>query len=362
MLIAVDRNHNLINAEFAHKKNLYFCPSCQNKVILKKGSKKMAHFAHDQNNCCHSFSEGETNEHLLGKQQIHDFLINGGLKNIKLESYLPTIRQRPDILCSKIAFEFQCSPISSQRLKQRISGYHQLGMTSFWILGSPYLNRHLSLKQMIQFIKYSKNFGFYIMYWSTTRCGLEIHYQITEQSGKFNFRKIILYNYKQFKLFWNSNHIKSPHCHPSDILKQIKQIQIKLMHHDLKTIQFQMICYQNGHSMVTCPFICHYPLAEMPILGHQILKWHILIILNLDSGIPLKELYQKTFEKLDAKNDWIMIKNVEIMYKSIFIHFIKLLICFHYIKIKHYRLFQLKEFKWYLDYFDKTSQIKNHFN
>lgn len=44
--IAEDLNRKLIQAHVANKDNSYFCPFCKQELILRKGIKKRAHFAH----------------------------------------------------------------------------------------------------------------------------------------------------------------------------------------------------------------------------------------------------------------------------------------------------------------------------
>ena len=76
------------------------------------------HFAHLAHSKCTVTTEGETAEHLAGKALLGEFCRLWQV-NFEYEVYLPTIKQRPDLLVSTdtrhVAIEFQCSPLSIKR-------------------------------------------------------------------------------------------------------------------------------------------------------------------------------------------------------------------------------------------------------
>lgn len=92
-------------------------------------------------------------KHLLGKEQIYKWAQQCGWQP-QLEPYLKEIAQRPDILVrihgQPMALEFQCSPLSVQRLQERNDGYHSLGIGGYWLLGPTYC-RHLRQGVISQF-------------------------------------------------------------------------------------------------------------------------------------------------------------------------------------------------------------------
>jgi hypothetical protein len=45
--------------------------------------------------------------------------------SFQVEAYLPTLKQRPDLLIGKIAIEIQCSPLPIKRLVERTETYHR---------------------------------------------------------------------------------------------------------------------------------------------------------------------------------------------------------------------------------------------
>lgn len=139
MFLAKDKNNQWIHAHDADMTQTpYTCPECLREVYIKKGAYKTTHFAHFKKCAQQRFSEGETIEHLAGKQLLYERLLTHQ-EDVVLEPYLPDLKQRPDLLWRKdgqiIALEFQCSPISPKRLTERTQGYTRHGIRVIWIVG-----------------------------------------------------------------------------------------------------------------------------------------------------------------------------------------------------------------------------------
>lgn len=115
----------------------FFCPQCKEPLQFKIGNIKIPHFAHYSRSTCEAyFSEGESEQHLLGKEQLLNFFQSFPLQ-VELEPFLPVVQQRPDLLVQKdnkkYAIEFQCSPITLERLIERNDGYKSLNILPIWI-------------------------------------------------------------------------------------------------------------------------------------------------------------------------------------------------------------------------------------
>lgn len=120
---------------------LFYCQQCNTQVQLKVGDIKIPHFSHMKDASCSTlFSEGESQEHLRGKQQLYGFLQQYA-KNVELEPFLKMLSQRPDILVTtpseSIPIEFQCSTIPIADIESRSDGYRSIGMNPIWILHTP---------------------------------------------------------------------------------------------------------------------------------------------------------------------------------------------------------------------------------
>lgn len=181
MLYALTKDSKMITAKAATKEQKYYCPSCHEPVILRQGHYYMAHFAHLKRTCG-TFSEGETNEHLRGKKLLATFFRAFGAR-VKLEAYLPGSKQRPDLLVQLpdqqlLALEYQCAPLSLRKLQKRSRGYHDVGLAELWILGNNYRLKRSLPQQVAQFMRWSKNRGFYLIYLDPIKAYFEVVYGI----------------------------------------------------------------------------------------------------------------------------------------------------------------------------------------
>jgi competence protein CoiA len=118
------------------KKTTFYCPVCQEKLLLKLGEKNCFHFAHFKDSRCHLQSEPETLTHIQGKKDFYEWLRSQGHMPI-LEMYLGSIHQRADIGLTRfpqnLAFEFQCSPIPLSLLEERDKGYRSQNILPLWV-------------------------------------------------------------------------------------------------------------------------------------------------------------------------------------------------------------------------------------
>jgi len=125
-------------------KGEFFCPECKEKVIMKIGTKKMEHFAHEKGSVCAESYERETDYHINGKLQLYQWLEKQQFAP-QLEPYYSSIRQRPDIGVScfdrNFAIEFQCAVIPSELMEKRTNQYRSKEIVPIWILGGKNIKR-----------------------------------------------------------------------------------------------------------------------------------------------------------------------------------------------------------------------------
>lgn len=162
------------------KKSKWFCPSCQEPVILKQGKYVRPHFAHLRRHLCHGYSEGESAEHLLGKSLLAKWCSEASI-SFELEAYLPGVKQRPDLLLpNNIVLEFQCSPISLATFLKRTETYMKHGYQVIWIAGKKLkLQRKLTLLQR-GFVSYCEGLGHYFFELDVYQERLDCRYHLEE--------------------------------------------------------------------------------------------------------------------------------------------------------------------------------------
>lgn len=250
-------NQRLVLASNANKSQIYYCPACHEQVILRVGKHKIAHFAHCRGSqCC--FSEGETAEHLKGKQQLFEWASQHQLCP-QLEVHLSQINQRPDLLIRQskrtIALEFQCSPISVERLAERNQGYCQLGIKYWWLLGKPY-QRQLHAPKVAQFTQVVKNRPA-LLYWDTQRQAVIVkdHYWQCSFTHKW--------------------------LPPRELLRyQTRQLGRQLVG-PLPTWLRRIIVASGEQPLILCPLVCHDLIASWPTTKQPVIFWRIMVINEL---------------------------------------------------------------------------------
>ncbi|GGP14441.1 competence protein CoiA family protein [Oceanobacillus neutriphilus] len=131
-------------ADWKQEKDLFYCPACKERVIIRSGERVTAHFAHLPNTECLLSGGGEGPYHEKGKLQLFNWLNRFNMQ-VELEAYFPEISQRADIFINiggkKIAVEFQCARIPREVVLSRVQGYNSLGIKPVWILGAKYLKQ-----------------------------------------------------------------------------------------------------------------------------------------------------------------------------------------------------------------------------
>ncbi|WP_256386321.1 competence protein CoiA [Rummeliibacillus sp. TYF005] len=140
-MITLTRNIEYDELIELRRREKFYCPQCQEPLLMRIGQVVIPHFAHQKNSKCKGlFSEGETTTHLLGKQLLYEKFQKLNL-NVQLEPYLKELAQRPDLLIEynamKYAVEFQCSTIPIPKMESRTEGYLKEDIIPIWILQTP---------------------------------------------------------------------------------------------------------------------------------------------------------------------------------------------------------------------------------
>lgn len=257
MLIAQSQE-GLIFALNASNDQNYWCPSCHEQVILRHGERRIAHFAHRHGSHCR-LSEGETQEHLLGKMQLYQWATYRGYQP-RLEVYLPAIAQRPDLLLQingrLVALEFQCSPLSLKRLQERNTGYQRVGIHPWWLLGAPYQRRRLHPAKVAQFTQLMAEQPA-LLFWDTSKGCLRIDHSLARCS--FITKRQLT---KATTIQIQTSHLMAFQIHHSALLMRIMGGKI-------------------AYQLANCPFICHDLQPTWPLMHEPVILWRIGIVWHL---------------------------------------------------------------------------------
>lgn len=347
MLVAVNKVNQYVNAldEQKNKKRKkdYYCPSCKEPVFLKKGLINQAHFTHFQKSDCTVFSEGETEEHVLGKKILYRWFTEQEIP-CQLEAYLPNLKQRPDLLIwldeqTPAAIEFQCSALSAERMMERTLGYTKNGYRVYWILGQNFhLKNKLTSFQRL-FIQEQKKIGCYFLELHVETNDIVIHYGISQEgnssciisqccylkmdeSSSLNTIIPKIMGYSKFTQIETKKNLIQSHY----FLNRGRNYQVPII------VAFQKYIYKKGDSLVSLPLEVYLPVKNQLFIKtlsyfwkYQFLEW----IMERNNGeiISKKEIAKKTTTmiKNNELNFYIMPLISDESKRKCITHFIMLL-------------------------------------
>lgn len=280
MLTAINQSHQVIIATAADRQTPYYCPGCRTKVILRRGQRVVAHFAHQSGSHCAVSSEPESQQHLTGKWQMAHYF---GEDKVELEPYLKTIKQRPDLIVTQakrqVPVEFQCSAISPEKLTSRNTGYQQLALKPVWVLGNQYYQHMTRQAQVAPFVTWSAAWGWYLLFWRTATSTMELWCQIqTDLLGTIGYQRYRLLGAGQYE-FLENKAIRATTW-------QVNQLRLQIIHglryRTPKYMQWQNFCYSHHRLLQTIPDFCFDQPVVAPIFGDSvaIFRYCLLILIS----------------------------------------------------------------------------------
>lgn len=127
----------VLAAEQSSSNGPFFCSACGGELLIRKGLKRIHHFAHLPEKVCRY--KGESQLHLRIKKQIYFSLLEElgtNVKDVFLEKMIDTIR--PDVLVEgfkkNIGIEIQVTPLTPAELIRRTVAYYERKIHVLWVL------------------------------------------------------------------------------------------------------------------------------------------------------------------------------------------------------------------------------------
>ncbi len=122
MQFALGENGKRVEIHDAVKKNKYFCPCCNEKLILKQGRVKMWHYCHKADSVC-----------TVDNDMCEWHLRMQGYFSPEYREVVVDKKHRADVLKDGIVIEFQHSPISLDDFEDRNNYYIGKGYSVCWV-------------------------------------------------------------------------------------------------------------------------------------------------------------------------------------------------------------------------------------
>lgn len=267
MLVAHNQKKQLINLLKGDQiEGPFFCPDCRAPLRLRHGKKVRRHFAHIALKDCQGIYASESQEHLGLKALLFTTLSRSEV--VSVEERFPDIGQIADLLVNdSLVLEVQCSPLSSDRLKERTQAYHQQGLHVEWLLGEKLWVKRCLRPLHYHFLNFSPWLGFYLWEADLAKQELRLKYMIHEQlDGK------VVYLEKGVPMRKGMiNGLRLPfacrkNCSLSiPLMRNVAAyIQKQLSYGNSKWLKAQEQAYRQGHNLITASDDTFYPQVRLP--------------------------------------------------------------------------------------------------
>ena len=153
---APDADRDTLSA--ASRAGAVTCSACGERVTFKAGTRKIWHFSHRvaESDCPKQTDpdyrpESPLHQHLKGRVAVWAAgqLAHVDGARVEVEAFIPQTRQFADVLVTLpagadvryVALEVQCSPLTSERWRERSAAYASAGVRDVWLLAGP---RHVA--------------------------------------------------------------------------------------------------------------------------------------------------------------------------------------------------------------------------
>jgi len=300
MLIALDEKNDYIHASSIDKDSeSYVCPGCRKPVFLKKGTFRIPHFSHYKNSECSVFSEGETAEHMQGKQLLYDWLSRSDIP-VQMEAYLPELKQRPDLLCwmrdgTPVAIEFQCSRLSSDRMLERTIGYREKGYQVVWILGKDFfLGNYFTSFQKLFLMEVEENIVVFLQM-DVAKKEIQLAYEFSFRSGtkslEFEKKRICLsVPLSSFFVEFNRSFNKKKRSKELNLLAIQGKLYQKRLYKDKEVLTLLREMYVKGDSLMSLPIEVYFPVSGEWMIETLSFRWKYALLIWLEKK-PIGSLF-----------------------------------------------------------------------
>lgn len=127
MYIGLDvKTNELVTIDEAKKDKLYICPHCSSKLIQKRGTYNVWHFAHESLKDCDSWASEMSEWHKHWQELFPK-------ENREVDIIYNNIKHRADVCINGYVIEFQHSSMSSTEFDKRNDFYTRAGYKVLWI-------------------------------------------------------------------------------------------------------------------------------------------------------------------------------------------------------------------------------------
>jgi competence CoiA-like predicted nuclease len=352
--VSLAEKHNQEKLKELRRMENFYCPECDEQVILKIGSKRIPHFAHKAGSVCADSYERESDYHLRGKILLYKWLDSLGLNPI-LEAYYQEISQRPDISFVygdvQYAIEYQCSVIPEELFMKRTNNYLRANITPIWIMAGKNIKRKGSNKAALSsfdylFLSKSSSVHWHIPSFCPVTNTLITLHSILPVTVKNVITSYSIIHLEKAQLFDLLNPSWKNHVKLNDW--QIEIRKEKNLNPLYGTLNNKFLHDLYKHSLIPSllPPEIGLPVSYAPFIETSVLKWQSYLLMDLfyhERPFLMKDVFQ-TFRKRVRRGD-IQIRRLPLVKEANALaavkEYIELLVKVNFLKIVDYSYYQV---------------------
>ncbi|WP_076799725.1 competence protein CoiA [Latilactobacillus curvatus] len=311
MKVAQTTNGCLIRADQAAKQQQvarYFCPHCQQLVQLHRGVHKAPYFAHIAERVS---GGGESPAHLAGKQAIAELAHALGWHATFEVPVGET--QRADVWLTRnqqpLIIEYQCSPLTPDKLNQRTIGYQQRRLPVLWVVGERYcFTNHYLSQQQLGFINYRRQWGFYVVsYLPKWGQWVLYHHIVARDFAGYAWQTLRLTTKAFVRLLVAQTRLPANHYKGKSQPMQQQIIDRRLGLQDAHYVALQADCYAHHERLQVVPDWCYCtrnvpPIYQLRQFESRVTWW--LSAQPIDHFLTITPLLQQPLLKQSLFAQW----------------------------------------------------------
>ncbi|WP_338472175.1 competence protein CoiA family protein [Niallia sp. XMNu-256] len=306
----------------------FYCPECKEKVIMKIGTQRIEHFAHEAGSQCVESYERESMYHLNGKQQLYHWLETQRLQP-RLELYYEKLKQRPDLsikyAAKEHAIEYQCSTIPPELMSKRTNTYFKNNINCIWILGGSGIKRKAEQKVTLSKFDYlflNKNLAgnWYIPYYCSVSKQFIFLMDIIPIASKKALTKLTIYPLQRFSFQQLLSPNGSSSIHTEDWRNEVRAQKLGIAINGKYYPKFLTELYNHALNISLLPPFIGLPIYNAPIIETSPLIWQTYLFIDqllhkkANDLITFSEVYRSFMHRI--QKDQIKLRYLPLIHNT----------------------------------------------
>lgn len=241
---------------------------------------------------------------------------------------------------------------------ERIYGYAQIQLVSFWILGNRYYQQRCTASSVQRFFYvFERQLDIIWFFLLEPQNQYRLRYQIQLHDHRLQFQERSFTSFQAVQHFWSKEHLQTKK--PESLSHVTKTVARRLQHGQAPYLELQLSCYQAGYNLLGCPLIVHWPRFQSPLMKPDWLGWRVrcLLLLQTRREIAVTTHYQRSCNLIRRRATYPCLHDVNNLIFAQFEVFLTALIRQRLVQRTPTGVILLKKIPWFSDTSVKLKEI-----